>query len=93
MNERAQGRCLRGAFHFGGSSAESVGETGANRAGDRLASGSLSRQEVRGFLTDFHELTYTKWRLSSENMSAPEREKTQERYNLLLKTYFVPKAS
>lgn len=58
---------------------------------DRLGSGALSRQEARGFLSDFHELTYTKWRLSSEDMSAAERAKTQERYNFLLNTYFVPK--
>lgn len=58
---------------------------------DRLASGALSRQDARGFLADFRELTYTKWRLSSEDMSATERAKTQERYNLLLNTYFVHK--
>ncbi len=58
---------------------------------DRLASGALSRQEARGFLDDFRELSYTKWRLSSEEMSATERAKTQERYNLLLNTYFAHK--
>jgi hypothetical protein len=55
---------------------------------DRLGSGALSRKDARGFLADFRELTYTKWRLSSEDMRAAERATTQERYNLLLNSYF-----
>ena len=51
---------------------------------DRLGSGALSWRDVGDFLADFRELTHTKWRLSSEDMSAAERPPTQEPYTLLL---------
>ncbi len=74
-------------FGFGHSIAMS------KEAANRLSSGQLSRQEAQTFLTDFQEMTYSKWRLSVEDMSALARAKVQEQYNQLLNRYFVPLAN
>ncbi len=56
----------------------------------RLGDENLSRADARRFLGDFHSLAELKKKLNGD-LSAEERAKLQERYDILLNQYFTTK--
>jgi hypothetical protein len=82
----AEGKA-KGVFGFGHSIALS------KEVSDRLSGANINRKDAQIFLKDLHDMTYSKWRLSEENLTPVERMKIQEQYNQLINRYFVPVAN